>query len=366
MNRLSIFGLAAAGILLVACQSKTYKIEGSGNGIKNGDTLYLTNDLASGAPTDTIIVKEGKFSIEGESDSTYLCLLYNAQHREINVPFFIEPGGKIAVTISEEPGMSRVSGTTVNNQWQALNDSILILGKRINRIATYIYGNNLSEAEKEEQIKQINLLNGQFKACVLSFAEKNISNEFGYFILTYYDEDIIEPDKRIELINKLPTGMQNRQAIRSIKERLQAASQIREGAKVTDFTMNDLDGKRQSFLSLIAKNKITVIDFWASWCGPCLQEMPVIVNMYNTYKEKGLGIIGISLDNNQQKWKDATKQFGITWPQLSDLKGWKNEAAQLFNIQSIPQTIVVDQNGTILKIGLRGSELEHFISTQIK
>lgn len=361
---MSILGLA--GILLVACQSKTYKIEGSGNGIKDGDTLYLTTDLASGTPTDTIIVKEGRFSIEGESDSTCLCLLYNARHRDINVPFFIEPGGNISVTISGEPGMSRVSGTTVNNLWQALNDSIMILGKQINRIATYVYGNNLSEAEKVEKIKQMDRLNEQFKACVLSFAEKNTDNEFGYFILTYYDEDIIEPGKRMELINRLPAAMQGRPAIRSMKERMQAASRIREGAKVVDFKMNDLYGKQQSLLPLIAKNKITVIDFWASWCGPCLQEMPAVVNMYNTYKGKGLGIIGISLDDNQQNWESATKQFGITWPQLSDLKGWQNEAAQLFNVRSIPQTIVVDQKGIILKIGLRGAELEQFIAAHTK
>ena len=88
--------------------------------------------------------------------------------------------------------------------------------------------------------------------------------------------------------------------------------------------------------------------------------------LYSQYKGKGLGIVGISLDNDYDSWKQGTDQLGIAWPQMSDLKGWDNAVARQFNIVSIPQTIVVDQNGKILRRGLRGNQLESFIAEQLK
>ena len=116
----------------------------------------------------------------------------------------------------------------------------------------------------------------------------------------------------------------------------------------------------------VKKHKVTVIDFWASWCGPCRQEMPFMMQMYDKLQSKGLGIIGISLDNDKDAWVKGTEALGFTWPQMSDLKGWENEIAQHFQVTSIPHTIVVDQKGTILRRGLRGEELEAFVAEQLK
>ena len=91
-----------------------------------------------------------------------------------------------------------------------------------------------------------------------------------------------------------------------------------------------------------------------------------MVELYKQYKDKGLGFVGISLDEDGEAWKQATNQLGIVWPQMSDLKGWECEAAQMFNVTAIPHTIVVDQNGKILRRGLRGQELEEFIAEQLK
>lgn len=133
-----------------------------------------------------------------------------------------------------------------------------------------------------------------------------------------------------------------------------------------NFEIPDIERNYISTTDEIRKNNITIIDFWASWCGPCRREMPVIVNMYNKYKDKGLGIIGISLDSEYDAWKKAIDNDNMTWLQLSELRGWDCTAAQTNGVQAIPHTIVVDKNSKILAKGLRGHELMEFIDKQFE
>jgi thiol-disulfide isomerase/thioredoxin len=170
----------------------------------------------------------------------------------------------------------------------------------------------------------------------------------------------------MKLIDELPDDMQKRPAIQEMLSTLKQAAETAEGMTIKDFKQSGLDGTELSLKGEVAKNKITVIDFWASWCGPCRQEMPFMLELYGKYKDKGLGIIGISLDEDSDAWKAATQQLNIPWPQMSDLKGWENAIAQHFCVTSIPHTIVVDQHGKILKRGLRGEKLEEFVEKQLK
>ena len=356
---------SAAVLALTACHSNTYKISGAVEGLNDGDTLFITNDLQTGIPTDTLIVKDGKFELSGETDSTYLCMVYSEKRNELNAPFFIEPGN-ISIKLVETPGASRVGGTKCNEQWQELNDSVMTIGKEINRIAEHIYGNTVDEMEQQKGMDQIEKLNQRFSAIVAKTTEKNIKNEFGYFLLTYYPEELIDNQTRMKLIDKLPDEKQKRPAIQKMLANLKQASESAEGMTIKDFTQPGLDGTPVSLLGEVSKSKITVIDFWASWCGPCRQEMPFMVELYDKYKDKGLGIIGISLDEDSDAWKAATQQLNIPWVQMSDLKGWENVIAKHFCVTSIPHTIVVDQQGKILKRGLRSEKLEEFVVGQLK
>ena len=356
---------SAAVLALTACHSNTYKISGAVEGLNDGDTLFITNDLQTGIPTDTLIVKDGKFELSGETDSTYLCMVYSEKRNELNAPFFIEPGD-ISIKLVETPGASRVGGTKCNEQWQELNDSVMTIGKEINRIAEHIYGNTVDEMEQQKGMEQIEKLNQRFSAIVVKTTEKNIKNEFGYFLLTYYPEELIDNQTRMKLIDKLPDEKQKRPAIQEMLANLKQASESAEGMTIKDFTQPGLDGTPVSLLGEVSKSKITVIDFWASWCGPCRQEMPFMVELYDKYKDKGLGIIGISLDEDSDAWKAATQQLNIPWVQMSDLKGWENVIAKHFCVTSIPHTIVVDQQGKILKRGLRSEKLEEFVVGQLK
>ena len=138
-----------------------------------------------------------------------------------------------------------------------------------------------------------------------------------------------------------------------------------EDELVISFTMADMDGNNVAVTDEFAKHKLTIIDFWASWCGPCRQEMPSLVKTYNDYKDKGLGIVGVSLDEDKEQWSSAVSAMGMTWTQLSDLQGWHNAAAQMYGIQAIPFTIVVDDKGKVLTAGLRGEELRAFVAQRL-
>ena len=131
-----------------------------------------------------------------------------------------------------------------------------------------------------------------------------------------------------------------------------------KGAELIDFEMNDIQGKAHRLSDYVGKGKYTLVDFWASWCGPCRQEMPNVKACYEKYKDKGFQVVGISFDSDQQAWEKGVKDLGITWPQLSDLKGWGNKASNLYNIKSIPATILFSPDGKVIASGLRGEELE--------
>ena len=350
---------------LTACQSTTYQVKGTIEGAADGDTLFLTSDLQTGIPSDTIFVEDGKFHISGEADSVRLCMIYSAKRNELNAPFFIEPG-IISIQIKETPGASRVGGTKCNDEWQVLNDSVMSIGKEINRIAEHIYGNTVTPEEQQKGMEQIDRLNQRFSNIVIKTCEKNIRNEFGYFLLTYYPDELIDIQSRSRLIKLLPEEMRKREQIRVMEQSLEASAKTAEGATIPDFSRPAPDGTLLSIMSEVSQHRITIIDFWASWCGPCRQEIPSVIELYKKYKDKGLGIVGVSLDNDKDEWLTAIKQLNMAWPQMSDQNDWGNSVAKLFNITSIPHTIVVDQQGKILRHGLRGEALANFVAEQLQ
>jgi len=158
-----------------------------------------------------------------------------------------------------------------------------------------------------------------------------------------------------QVFKTMSPQIQATDAGKTIQEFIKAHYRLKIGAAAPDFTQVNVDGKPVTLSSF--KGKVVLIDFWASWCSPCRQEIPNIVNQYKQYKDKGFEIISVSLDNSRAKWLLALKQEGMSWPQLSDLKGESNAVARLYGVSAIPATFLVDKDGKLLSTGLRGEEL---------
>ena len=131
----------------------------------------------------------------------------------------------------------------------------------------------------------------------------------------------------------------------------------RPGRLFADLAMQDTGGQERRLSEWCGKGGYVLLEFWASWCAPCRKEMPVVVESLVKYQRKGFGVIGISLDTDEKAWKTAVSNLGMDWTQLSDLKGWKSDAAAVYGVSAIPSNVLLDGEGTIVAADLRGDEL---------
>jgi thiol-disulfide isomerase/thioredoxin len=180
---------------------------------------------------------------------------------------------------------------------------------------------------------------------------------------TLYAEVLNNPTKADQLMKQLKSEYQGTPFVKRLveqEEQQKAAEKLREslvvGAGFPDFNEKDLAGKPLSVAGL--KGKVVLIDFWATWCGPCRGEIPNVVAAYQKYHSQGFEVIGISLDDNRQKLLEYTKQMNMTWPQFFDGQGWGNKLAKKYGIDSIPATFLLDGNGKIIGADLRGDDLQ--------
>ena len=355
--------LMAGGLILTACNNEpAYKISGTIENVADGETVYLQEMQGRDMVIlDSAIVKNGTFTFKGRQDSTvYRYITYQPQ--ELWADLFLE-NGNILVKLGEE---SQATGTPNNNIYQEFKDKFVTYNQEMGELYQKARTDStLTNEQREELMKQIETKDAEAMDMVYNTIAANIANPVGIYLLPNYAA-AFDLEKQAALADQIPAEYKTNERIARLISNIEVAKKTAVGQKYIDFAMNDPKGKEVKLSDFIGKNKYTLVDFWASWCGPCKKEMPNVVAAYKEYNKKGFGIVGVSLDNDGDKWKEAIKTWGMTWPQMSDLKGWNCEGAAIYGVRSIPATVLIDQEGNIIARNLRGEAIKEKLSELLK
>ena len=364
MTKRFIYAASVAAILLAGCSSShSYKVTGTVEGAADGDTVLLQERTANGlAPMDTAIIRNGKFTFTGRQDSAVnRYITYAKGNRQHLNDFFLE-NSNIQVQLGH-PG--KVSGTPNNDAYQAFIDQMNQSVKGQRELYAAMQKQGITDEERKGLLEQINEKETERQDILAKCIHDNIQNAVGLHLLSNFNF-MLDPEQLAPLLERLPEQHLAKEGIAELVQYVEAVKKTAAGQKFTDFSMQDPEGNTVKLSDFIGKNKCTAIDFWASWCGPCRREIPELAKVYEKYKGKGFGIVGVSLDRDKEDWVNAIKELKMGWAHMSDLKFWECEGAQLYAVRSIPHLVLVAQDGTILERGLHAKELDEKLVELLK
>jgi thiol-disulfide isomerase/thioredoxin len=361
-------------VLLFSCKPSTsnsdveYEVIVKADGVYDGLRAYLlkTENGRNKTATDTAIVFNGAFRFKGN--------IKGAEMRTLTIDgvrgqtsFFIEPGLINVKIYKDRIHTSKVEGTYNNSVFNDYKNKYQEKIEAVEAIKTEF----LNSKQDVEVLKKLQTtgdsLRSQLKNFGYEFIETNNNSDFSLYILDGLTSqkgfDLELADSAFKTIEtSIKTKNESNQLISNrIKQKIESSpnkGKIKIGMQAPDFSAPNPEGKQVTLSDI--KGKVTIVDFWASWCKPCRIENPNLVKLYDKYHSKGLEIISVSLERGNQKgfWIEAIKKDQLRWYNVSNLKFWQDPIAQTYSVNSIPATFILDENGVLIAERLRGAELE--------
>ncbi|AXT55749.1 AhpC/TSA family protein [Aquimarina sp. AD1] len=360
--------LLALILLIAACQKeeKGYSITAETNGFEDGVTVYINAINQSNRPTiiDSTTIQQGKFSISLPvvEDNDFNYLTFNGTPQNV---LFLAENNPIKMTIYKDSLRSSIiKGGPENQLFFKYLSKMTDFGKEKQELSNqYQIASKLKETEKtvnlSRKLQKIRVDENKYRR---EIAENNPNSLVAVMALTDLLNLKAAPAKQIKKIYATVQDTLKTSRLGKNLDRLITASigKIDIGSEAEDFSAPNPEGKMVSLKE--SMGKITIIDFWASWCKPCRAENPNVVRVYNKYHDKGLNIIGVSLDRKKDHWTTAIDQDNLEWNHVSHLKFWQDPIAKAYGVRSIPATFIIDDKGNVIAKNLRGPALETKIS----
>jgi peroxiredoxin len=256
-------------------------------------------------------------------------------------------------------GAAQTDFLILRGQLKPLEDQMKPLTKKMIQ-----YSKEKNEKAREELFPQLRAISEQMSQVSDAFFRKRPDSYVSLLLLSEGSGSVIDPSQFEPVFNTLSLRIRNSVMGRVFADRLKTAKKVDVGKVAIDFVQNDTEGKPVSLSSF--KGKYVLLDFWASWCGPCRAENPNLVKAYHKFKSKNFEIIAVSLDDKKDLWLKAIKTDGLPWIHVSDLKGLKNAVAVQYDARAVPQNFLISPEGVILAKGLRGEQLEKELEQMIK
>ena len=374
--------MIAIGLLIAvaACNAKkdAYIIEGALTGIDTG-RIILANYSEDDPIADTAVIKNGKFILTGKLTTPEVFSLYIDDAPGSLALFLVNDKITIAGD-AQALDKARVTGPTIVMDAQRLlarRDSILTAAREA--FSPELFDELESEAVSPARRAEIQALYEQALAQITAagaiveqhhadYVKTHPASPLSAYLIVAMLHRYSAEELRAEVarLHALPELRHNRfvEFLQSYVEMPEATIVV--GQPAPDFTQNDPNDQPTTFSSIYQKNKLTMIDFWASWCGPCRKFNPSLVKLYEKYRSRGFEIIGVSFDREKDDWLAAIADDRLSWPQVSSLQGGMNPVGRLYRVSSIPQNVFVDTDGVIVAIQVEGDRLDDFLREQLK
>ncbi|MBN9379818.1 MAG: AhpC/TSA family protein [Chitinophagaceae bacterium] len=366
--------LAGALLLMGYCSplhaagpsDSAYTLKGKIEGMSKG-WVYLYHKQTD--KIDSVQIKDGHFIFKGFAAQPEYCFFGTPgpdNQRDLPLEFFLQHGELTLTAKKDSLRKAIITGDPAQDEFvrfqtgqKALDAQEAQLEKLSNSA-----GMKGDKQQMDSVDKAFEALEAKRQQYVKDYAAAHPVSYISAFGV--YVTFIFNPDAAVleNLYKGLDPAIQASYFGKKIKETCDIAELTAIGKPAPTFVQNDVDGKPVSLDAF--KGQYVLVDFWASWCGPCRAENPNVVKAYKEYHPKGFAILGVSLDNNKDKWLAAIKQDQLDWTHVSDLKGWHNSVTDLYGVRAIPMNFLLDKEGRIIAKGLRGEDLEKRLAELVK
>lgn len=342
-----------AGLLLTACNGgKSFKIEGIVTPEVDGETVYLYNYYQRVAIDSTEVVA-GSFTFEGKVDTAFMGLLMS--EIGIRYPVIVEPGCDLIVDFNED---GLVASSPLNDAFNAFNECLEVLNLDYmttnDSIAQLLNSNAITEDEARRLMEEEdNFVRNEMKNNIIQALKEHNNDVFGVYVFENYlnmEPDMEELDS---VVGTLGDIILKNPSIEKTLEALKVSMATAPGSMFVDFSVEQEDGTTVSLSDYVGKGKYVLVDFWASWCGPCRRSIPTLIELYKECNPKGLEVLGVAVWDKPEDTRKAIEEEGMPWAQIINAQG---VPTQLYGITGIPHLILFAPDGTIVTRGLPNDE----------